>query len=286
MYVGATMLLCYVDESGNDQVLNCREAPPAVVLVGVTVAESRLKDVAWDYLQLKKMFRPQLCSVKLSELIRAEIKGADLRADIRSGSRRRIRYASRFIDKTLEILEEYNATITGRVWSKKDGETLPPFHYADGIAGMAQDFHAQAAAAQTQGMMILDARTKAKNTPNVHGITTRKFKSGGDPMPYLAESPVFGHSDAHILLQVADIVAASLVFPMACHAYCGDVQNNVHNDQSYRGIGERWGERVRALEHRYTDAEGRKRGGMVVSDARNRRSSVALYGPPVCTDPE
>ena len=272
------MLLCYVDESGNDQLLNCREAPPALVLVGVTVAETRVKDVAWEYLQLKKSFQTRLCAVKLSELITTEVKGADLRSDFRSGRRRRVRYASGFIDKTLGILERCNATITGRVWTKRDNDTLPPFHYADGIAGMAADFHAQAAAAQTPGLMILDARTKAKNTPSVHGITTRKFKTGGDPMPYLAESPVFGHSDSHSLLQVADIVAASLVFPMACHAYCSDVQDNVHNDQSYHAITKRWGLRLRALEHRYTDADGCKRGGIVVKDARSHRSSVSLYG--------
>ena len=271
------MLLCYVDESGNDQVLDCREAPPVLVLVGVVIPHERAKDVAWAYLRLKERFRPSLRQLRLSDLIKTEIKGADLRADFRSGSRSRIRYATGFIDGVLDTLEYGQATLTGRIWVKRDNETLPTFHYPEGVAGMASDFHSQAAAAELPGMMILDARTKVKNTPSVDGITTRKFKSGGDPMPYLAESPVFGHSDAHVLLQVADIVAAGLVFPMACHAFCNDLIDNVHNDPSYADIARLWGARVRNLERRYTDDDSQKRGGLVVRDLRHHRPSVTLY---------
>lgn len=75
----------------------------------------------------------------------------------------------------------------------------------------------------TTGLMILDSRTKVKNVGSVHGIITRKFKSGGDNLANLIESPVFGHSDSHIGLQLADIVASAGIFPMACAAYCDDL---------------------------------------------------------------
>ena len=38
---------------------------------------------------------------------------------------------------------------------------------------------------------------------------------------------MFGHSDAHVALQIADIVASALLFPMACAAYCYELGKNV-----------------------------------------------------------
>jgi hypothetical protein len=93
--------------------------------------------------------------------------------------------------------------------------------YASAVGALAARFETQLAAADTQGCMILDARTKTKNTPSVHRITTSRFKSGGDRLPHLIESPTFGHSDAHVVLQIADLVASAVLFPMACAAYCG-----------------------------------------------------------------
>jgi hypothetical protein len=77
------------------------------------------------------------------------------------------------LDKVAALLEETNATIVGQVRVSRDGGGITKSFYADAIAKVAADFHSQLAAADTQGFMILDARTKAKNTPNVHGITTR-----------------------------------------------------------------------------------------------------------------
>lgn len=128
--------------------------------------------------------------------------------------------------------------------------------------------------------MILDARTKHKNVPNVHTITTRKFKRGGDELSHLVESPVFGHSDAHVVLQLADIVASALLFPLACTAYCGDLDDNLHLRSGYEQLRDRYGGPLRGLEHRYVDADGRKRGGVKVTDGRNRRPSLDLFQAP------
>jgi hypothetical protein len=74
---------CYVDESGSADLLTrtvC-ERTPVFVLAGVTVTEARQKDLIWDFLTLKKRFEPRLQSVKLTDLIKAEIKGQNLRKD-------------------------------------------------------------------------------------------------------------------------------------------------------------------------------------------------------------
>lgn len=272
------MLLCYVDESGNEQILARPDAPPALVIAGLTVAEAQLKHLVWEFLKLKKTFNPQMGSEQLSDLIKYEVKGSDLRADLRSSSRRRRRRAQRFIDEVLTLLESVNATIAGCACIKRDNGGLPKYYYADSIASIAADFQAQLGAAGTNGLMILDAQTKSKNTPSVHGVTTRKFKTGGDSLPNLVESPVFGHSDAHVTLQIVDIVVSALIFPMACVAYCDGLTDNVHTATEYGALRERWGPRVRNLEHRYVDGSGSKRGGIIVRDNRASKKSHELYG--------
>jgi hypothetical protein len=71
------------------------------------------------------------------------------------------------------------------------------------------------------GLVVLDSRTKVKNTGNADVITTQIFRQGGDPFQQFVEVPVFGHSDSHVVLQIADIIASTVVFPAACSAFCG-----------------------------------------------------------------
>lgn len=280
------MLLCYIDEAGNEQILDPKlsDVCPVLVVAGLVVAEAQVKKLAWDFLKIKEKYLPGVqagTSRLLSDLIRAEIKGSDLRADIRSTSRRRSRWAIGVLDDTVSLLEATNCSIAGYVWVKRDGEGLRAASYALSVAKIAENFHSQLVAAATPGMMILDARTKSKNTPNVHAITTRKFKTGGDPLPRLVESPVFGHSDSHVGLQVADVVASAMLFPLACMAYCGDMTWNTHCHASYEKIRDRYGARLQRLEARYLDMDGRRSGGVTVRDLRNRRPSLEIYGTPV-----
>lgn len=272
------VLSCYIDESGDEQPLRTTEDPPVLVLAGIVLDVEQSKRLFWDFVELKKQFRPRQCEdAQLSDVIKLEVKGSNLRNSIRRSSRRERRAAIGFLDKVLGILERRNATILGEVHVKPDSTGLSRYVYAETVARLAQQFEAQLRAAETQGLMILDARTKAKNTPSVHGITTRRFKAGGDPYPHFADSPVFGHSDAHMALQVADIVASALLFPMACAAYCGDLGLNTHVHDNYAEVGERFGARLRNLEHRYVDSAGRRTGGVRVWDHRYQRPSLDLY---------
>ncbi|MEV2265794.1 DUF3800 domain-containing protein [Nonomuraea africana] len=49
---------------------------------------------------------------------------------------------------------------------------------------------------------------------------TQKWRTGGDPFAPLSEVPLFAASDNHAGLQIADLLASTLVFPMAASAYC------------------------------------------------------------------
>ncbi|MFN8192590.1 MAG: DUF3800 domain-containing protein [Nocardioidaceae bacterium] len=274
------MHLCYVDESGNDQVLGSVEAPPVLVIAGITVSRSQVDSLVWSFLKLKRDFNPQAAwGRQLTDTIKYEVKGSDLRADLRSSSRRRRRRAAGFLDAVATTIEDHGVTVDGEIWVKANGTGTPQTFYPSAIAGIALNFQAQLAAADTDGLMILDARTKVKNVPSVHGITTRRFKSGSNQLPRLVESPVFGHSDAHVALQIADLVASALLFPMACDAFCGDLVGNVHTgNTAYAALRTTFGERLRRLENRYTSADGRRMGGVAVRNRRNAVPSVDLYG--------
>lgn len=284
-----SLYLCYVDEAGNGQTLDPSrpDAPPVLVVGGFTVHDSHIKHLTWDFLNVKKKYRPWLRGAKhLSEVIQTEIKGSDVRKDVRVGNRDQRRAAILLVDSVLGLLERCNARLLARVWVKQEGF---PFDetgvYSTSIGSLTETFQAQLLDCHSRGMMVLDSRTKSKNAPNVHCVTTRKFRAGGDLLKGVIESPVFGHSDTHTLLQVSDLVVSSLLFPIACHAYLSDVTWNVHCDDAYRPLRERFGQRLMKLQFRYQDPVGKWRGGIVVSDRRTTQPSSLMFGPLSATPP-
>lgn len=158
----------------------------------------------------------------------------------------------------------------------KGEQPLSKWVYPSAVAALAGRFETQLAAADTQGCMILDARTKVRNTPSVHRMTTARFKSGGDSVPHLIESPTFGHSDAHVVLQIADVLASALIFPIACAAYCGCLIHNVHLNDEYAAVRTRYSPRLRQLE-RYVDTDGKRCGGIRVTDDLNHMPTRHFY---------
>lgn len=272
------MLLAYLDESGDEQPLRTPEDPPVLVIAAVVVGHENVKTIVWRFLQLKKRYNPSLAKdgVQLSDLIRFEVKGSNVRRDVRSATRRNRRRAIGFLDAVLKLLEEEHASILGEVYIK-GAKPLSTWVYPDAVARLASRFEHQLEAAGTQGMIIMDARTKVKNTPSVHRLTTARFKSGGDPISHLIESPTFGHSDAHVVLQIADLLASAFLFPMACVGYCNGLIHNVHINDTYAEVRKRYGPRVKALEYRYTDDDGKRITGVRVSDRLNFQPARALY---------
>ena len=248
----------------------------------MTVPQARSKDLAWEYLHLKKKFNPTLGSGKLSDLISAEVKGSKLRKDFRRerASRNVRRRAYRYVDGVFDLLERHSCQLVGKIVVKQPDLEHPPSEratYSSAIAEMATTFQAQLASAATPGLMILDARTKVKNAPSTLGITTRRFRTGGDPYPHFVEAPVFGHSDTHIHLQIVDIIASAVVFPIAGQVYCSEADWNTHPHPRYAEVREHFGGRLQRLEYRYTDGDGNRRGGFQVIDPVERRPTHHLF---------
>lgn len=105
----------------------------------------------------------------------------------------------------------------------------------------------------------------------------------GDRHPRILEVPTFGHSENHAGLQLADLVASALLFPMAIDAYCRGTISNVHVRPGYWALRARYGARLDALQHRLEDPGHTSRrlvGGVMVDDQIGRQSRSVLFRGP------
>jgi hypothetical protein len=108
------------------------------------VDHTRVRKVAFDFLQLKKTFHPTITEpdVPLSELIRFEIKGSDLRRNVREGSRNQRRAVISFLDNLLGLLDSANAKLVGKIHIK-GARPLSRWVYPNAVAAISRQFEAQ-----------------------------------------------------------------------------------------------------------------------------------------------
>ena len=129
------------------------------------------------------------------------------------------------------------------------------------------------------GVMIVDSSSPRLNASVSHSIFTQKYKASGDAYDRLLEMPVFGHSENHVGLQLADIVASALLFPIASFVYCTGHVTSVHVNPLFADVKTRFAGRVKALQHRYYDDYGRRKGGIVISDKVANRPGSLFFRP-------
>jgi hypothetical protein len=277
--------ICYVDESGDTRDLPARpphkNVTPVLVVAGVVIDQRLLENLTRAFIETKSRFFPGEMRTTKTRLQRIlpEIKGADLRRAMRTGApRRNRRQAIGFLDALMEILEYHDAKIFGRVWVKELGKICDDRSiYTFSVQDICADFQNLLETAGDDGLVIADSRNPAPNASVAHSVFTQKFKVDGDRYPRILEMPVFGHSENHAGLQIADLLCSALLFPMATNCYCIGHVSNVHVDAGFRQLRERYGGRLRALQHRYDDDRGNRRGGLTVSDPVGKKPGGLLF---------
>lgn len=277
------MRICYVDESGDTQALlnATQNVAPVCVIVGLVVDQAVLHPLTNEFLALKKSSYPGLLpkNAKRLDWMLAEIKGSELRRAMRTGMpRRNRRHTTHFLDKLISLAEDYELKVFGRVWIKQVGTAINgPALYSSSVQAIYSYFQSLLDSIDQLGFVIADSRTYPGNVSVSHSIFTQKFRLLGDDYHRILEMPTFGHSNNHVGLQIADLLASALLYPMATYAYCRGHVNNVHVDPNFGHLTARYGARLRAMQYRYRDQAQVRRGGLTVDDKLEARSGAQLF---------
>jgi hypothetical protein len=250
-----------------------------MVILGLIIDAVSVPALTRDFLALKRRHFPgRYLAGHALDHIKVEIKGSEVLKMTRSESRNARRQADRLRVELLDLVKAHGCQIVGRVWIKESAKAMnPAASYCYAVQDVAQHFSQCLESYGSVGVVIADGRQHHTNLVVAHSIFTQKWRTGGDPYPALREVPLFAASDNHAGLQIADLLAATLVFPMATSAYCPARSGNVHSSARYGDIRASFGDRVRELQFRYRDETGRWRGGLVVSDPVSHKSGSHLF---------
>lgn len=251
-----------------------------MVLVGLIADAASVPTLTRDFLALKRRHFPgRYASGYALDHILNEIKGSEVLQMTRRSGRNARRQAQRLRQELLDLLEGHGCRLIGRVWVKEPKKSLnPESSYCYAVQDIAGHFGRYLQAQGDIGVLIADGRTHHTNLRVAHSIFTQKWRTGGDRYPSLLEVPLFAASDNHAGLQIADLIATTLIFPMAAAAYCPPRPGgNPHYSPRYHEVRETFGLRVQGLQYRYRDESGRWRGGLVVSDPIGHQPGSRLF---------
>lgn len=277
----ARLRIAYLDESGDTAPLASATSltPPVFVPAAVILKQTRIQPLTTDFLRLKQRYFPALMprTGHYLDCVRTEIKGAEIRRDLRLGRKTLIRHHLGFLDQFMSLLEKHDAKIVGRVWIKGIGKPINPTAlYTSSVQNICSYFHHFLEREDDVGFIVADSRTAPQNSQVAHSVFTQKFSLHGDRYERLLEMPTYGHSENHVGLQVTDLLCSALLFPMAAFVYCSGHVTSVHVNPAYERLRARYGARLKRLQYRYSDGH-RSIGGIMVCDELTRRSGVHLF---------
>lgn len=275
------MWLMFVDESGDPGPLKPgnRKQQPLLTVLGLCVDHDKVERLTRQWIEVKKKFHPGLCQAgaKTWDWQTAEVKGSEVRRRLRSSEKRERRATVGFLDRTLDLLDANQCRFAARIWIKKPGGQFNGRSvYTSSIQRLCALFESFLSSQNRAGLVIADSRSPAPNVNVAHSIFTQKYSAGGDAYPSLLEVPVFGHSDNHTGLQLADVLASGIVTPM-CTLYFLDGQLDTdHLSPHYRVLAERYCPRLRSMliPGLPTDSSLQS---FVVSNPVSRRGSARLF---------
>jgi hypothetical protein len=277
------MHIAYIDDAGdlgavanppqhNDQ--------PVFALTTLLVNQTRLSALVPEFLQIKRRYFPGLfppASRFLGAILR-EVKGADIRRDIASDSRNKVRQATRFLSEIVDLCIRSDIKLVSKVFVKGIGQQNDHTAvYTSACQSLFKSFDHYLSTVDDVGFCIADSRTKGLNVPVAHSIFTQMFSVRRVHYPRIMELPTFGHSDNHAGVQLCDLLSSAVIVPVAVHTYCTGHIVNVHVQAGYSKIRAGFTTRLKQLLYRYQDSQQIWRGGLTVSDAILQRPSSEIF---------
>jgi hypothetical protein len=257
------------------------QVQPALVLAGLMIPQESLHNLTERFMRLKLEFNPKIRGSSHAkhwlDIVKHEIKGSDLRGDVRNKNRNRVRAVFRFIDEVFGLLEGCDAKLVARMYIKAPGSPFPGRRvYTASMQAVCEVFQHLLESQNRQGMIVADHRTAALNSMVAHSIFTQKFRQGGDAYPRIVEMPTFGHSENHAPLQITDLLCSAILYPMATSTYCVGHIKSVHVQVKDHLLRERYANRLKAMTYRFYDGP-KQRGGITVHDAIEKRGPALMF---------
>ncbi len=280
------MQLCYVDESGKAQTLS-RSTPdhqPVFLIGAVVIPDEQLTRLTHGWIEIKRQYNPSIATVGLGwqDAIQHEIKGTTFRRAFRSGATmRRRKNALGTIDQTLKLLSEVDARLISRIWVLEEDVEIsnPVGMYAHALQFVCGAFH-DGLAKDERGMVLVDSQTHHHNHRLAHSLFTQRFAKQ-PKYRQLVDMPVFGHSENHAGLQVADFLCSALLAPIACGAYCGRYSEwNTHAESGYLALREHFGQRLKDLTFTFKpEGSTEEKPSVVTADPVTKRGARLMWAP-------
>lgn len=276
------MYICYIDESGDSGTLQLADpnSNPLFVIIGLIVDHTCLIPLTHDFLKIKTTFFPtHFNNTEKLDAILVEIKGNELRKNLRENNRRRFQQSIGFIDACLNLLQQHNALLLGKALIKAPSSpNSDAAFYGRSIMHICQHFNMFLEQTQEQGFAIADSRKAGQNKNTAHTIFTQRHQSRGNSYPRIIEMPTYGHSNNFAMIQLADILCSAVIFPMLISAFGNHLMNsgNVHLSDKYTTICTRYKKRVKNMQFMYQNHNSLWVGGMLVSDKTNLNRKTSL----------
>ena len=244
---------------------------PALILSGVFLDHQNVRPITNEFLLLKRKYFRRWCERQRHDLehIRVEIKGSELRKEVRESKKLRKHHFG-FIDNVLELIRQYSAVFVAHIWIKElnqkmDGTAV----YTTSVQFVCRHFQHYLETHDDTGILVADYRTPELNSDVSHSVFTQKYKASGDALPRILEMPLFAHSDNHALIQISDLICSALLYPIATQTYCSaTLPNSKHVHAEDAKTKERYAPKLRTLQYRYYK-EGGWKGGISVDDKLN-----------------
>ena len=277
------MYIAYMDDAGdlgaiadppqhNDQ--------PVFALTVLLVNQARLSALVPEFLRLKRSYYPGLIppASRFLAAVLKEVKGADIRRDVATGSRNNARQAARFLSEVVDLCIRSDTRLISKVFVKGIGQTIDQTAvYTTACQSLFKSFDHYLSTVDDIGFCIADSRTKGLNVPVAYSIFTQMFSAKRAQYPRIMELPTFGHSDNHVGVQICDLLASALIVPATVHTYCTGHIANVHVQAGYSKLRAGFTTRLQQLLYRYQDSQHIWRGGITVSDAILHRPSSEMF---------
>jgi hypothetical protein len=243
------LYLLYLDEAGDDGTWmgDASGSQPAIAIVALMLESSKLRDITIDFLNLKRRFFPgKFDQPHLLDSILKEVKGSDLRAKIRNRGER-AKTQLHFLDEVFDLLEKYDASLVATLWPKKLGEPVDGNAlYTTAVQRLSGKFQGFLAAHDDYGVVIADSRIPKLNSSVAHSVFTQKFKSDRDAFQRVVEAPLFGHSDTHAMIQITDLLASAILWPILTQAFMANEPSRLIRKRD-RLIWIRYAKRLRGI---------------------------------------